>query len=37
VLLRQKARQHQQPGDGVDRGDLAAAIRRELGQQAAAG
>ncbi len=36
-LLRQKARQHQQPGDGVDRGDLAAAIRRELGQQAAAG
>lgn len=36
-LLRQKARLHQQPGDGVDRGDLAEAIRRELGHQAAAG
>ena len=36
-LLRQKARQHQQPGDGGDGEDLAEAIRRELGHQAVAG
>jgi hypothetical protein len=36
-LLRQKARLLMQPGDGVDRADLAEAIRRELGHQAVAG
>ena len=32
-LLRQKARQHQQPGGGGDGEDLGEAIRRELGRQ----
>jgi hypothetical protein len=36
-LLRQKARLLMQPDDGVDRADLAEAIRRELGHQAVAG